>query len=329
MKLTLQALQILDAVARTGSFAGAAAELGRVPSALSYQIRAIEQVVDVLIFDRRRHRAKLTPAGAELLREGRCLLDAAASLQQRVQKIASGWEAEIRIAIDALVPLHLLQPLLVRLYAACAVQTSSRSAVPADHEIAGRPPAERVPVTTRVRLSSETLRGCWQAVAAGRADIAVGVVGEAPAGRIYRQRRLGGIAELFVLAPTHPLAACAEPINTSTVAAHRAIALADSARDLPSRTLGLDENQDRLIVPDLASKLNALIAGLGAGWLPEYLARPALAQGALVARQLEDPKPRSLHSLVWQEARPGRALRWWIDALSDAQAWAPGVFSEP
>ncbi len=326
MKLTLQALQILDAVARTGSFAGAAAELGRVPSALSYQIRAIEHELDVLIYDRRGHRAKLTPAGGELLREGRLLLDAAAGLQHRVQQVASGWETEIRIAIDTLVPFELLQPLLVKFYAACAAQgalgRSSSHGAAADHV-----QVERVGVTTRVRLSSETLRGCWEAVAAGRADLAVGAVGDAPAGRTYRQRRLGEIAELFVLAPTHPLAGHAEPIDATTVAAYRSIALADSSRDLPARTLGLDENQDRLIVPDLASKLNALIAGLGAGWLPEYMAGSALARGALVARQLEEPKPRSLHALVWKEARPGRALRWWIDALTDAQAWAPGVFT--
>jgi DNA-binding transcriptional LysR family regulator len=51
--LTLEALQLVDAIARRGSFAGAAAELGRVPSAITYAVRKLEDDLDVLLFDRR------------------------------------------------------------------------------------------------------------------------------------------------------------------------------------------------------------------------------------------------------------------------------------
>jgi len=92
MNLTLEALQILDAIDRKGSFAGAAAELDRVPSALTYSVRKLEEDLDVLLFDRSGHRAKLTTAGLELLTEGRHLLRAADELEQRVKRTASGWE---------------------------------------------------------------------------------------------------------------------------------------------------------------------------------------------------------------------------------------------
>ena len=36
------ALEVVDAVARTGSFSAAAAELHRVPSAISYTVRQLE-----------------------------------------------------------------------------------------------------------------------------------------------------------------------------------------------------------------------------------------------------------------------------------------------
>ena len=42
--------------------------------------------------------AKLTEAGRELLAEGRELLRIAADLECRVQQVARGWEAELRIA---------------------------------------------------------------------------------------------------------------------------------------------------------------------------------------------------------------------------------------
>ena len=76
MRLSLDALLVLDAIDRKGSFAAAAVELHRVPSAITYTVQKLEEDLDVLLFDRRGHRAKLTAAGRELLDEGRHLLRA-------------------------------------------------------------------------------------------------------------------------------------------------------------------------------------------------------------------------------------------------------------
>ena len=59
MKLSLDALQVLDAIDRRGSFAAAAEELHRVPSAITYSVQQVEEGLDVLLFDRGGHRAKL------------------------------------------------------------------------------------------------------------------------------------------------------------------------------------------------------------------------------------------------------------------------------
>ncbi|HNB90291.1 MAG TPA: LysR family transcriptional regulator, partial [Plasticicumulans sp.] len=71
MRLTLDALAVLDAIARRGSFAAAADELHRVPSAITYTVHKLEQDLDVQVFDRSGHRARLTPVGETLLAEGR------------------------------------------------------------------------------------------------------------------------------------------------------------------------------------------------------------------------------------------------------------------
>jgi len=91
---------MMDTIARTGSFAAAAREMGRVPSALTYSVRQLEEALDVLLFDRRSRQAELTAAGQELLLEGRRLLQEMDAVANRVRRIATGWESELTIAID-------------------------------------------------------------------------------------------------------------------------------------------------------------------------------------------------------------------------------------
>jgi DNA-binding transcriptional LysR family regulator len=61
---------MMDAIARNGSFASAARELGRVPSALTYGVRRLEGCLDVLLFDRKSGQARLTAAGQAELAAG-------------------------------------------------------------------------------------------------------------------------------------------------------------------------------------------------------------------------------------------------------------------
>ena len=91
-------LALLMAVAQCGSMAGAARQMGLVPSALTYRVRQIEDALDVLLFDRGSRRAVLTPAGAELLRSGSLWLDQIDALAQRVKRVATGWEAQLTVA---------------------------------------------------------------------------------------------------------------------------------------------------------------------------------------------------------------------------------------
>ncbi len=117
MKLTLDALQVLDAIARRGSFAATAVELNRVPSALTYNVQKLEQDLDVLPYDRRGRHAQLIAAGADLLEEGRQLLRAAGALECRVKRVATGWETELRIVVDTIIAASRLFALVETFYA--------------------------------------------------------------------------------------------------------------------------------------------------------------------------------------------------------------------
>jgi molybdate transport repressor ModE-like protein len=73
--LTPDALTMLQTIARHGSFAAAARDMGVVPSALSYRVRQMEEALDVLLFNRASRQAKLTAAGHELLSEGHAFVE--------------------------------------------------------------------------------------------------------------------------------------------------------------------------------------------------------------------------------------------------------------
>jgi DNA-binding transcriptional LysR family regulator len=297
MNLTLEAIRILDTIDRKGSFGAAAVALDRVPSALTYSVRKLEDDLDVLLFDRRGHRAKLTPAGQELLHEGRHLLRAASELEQRVKRTASGWEVELRIVLDALISFEKMIPLINE----CDLHSAG----------------------TQLRFSTEVLSGTWEKLVNGEADLAIGVAYEGPdlvrSSGGFRIKPLGEIDWVFAVAPTHPLAAIEEPLSASVVQQHRAIVAGDSGRMLPSITSGLLSGQPTLTVPTVHDKLAAQLAGLGCGHLPRRWAQPYLDSGALIEKQTTESKPDGALQYAWRTDARGKCLKWFLNKLSDPQ----------
>ena len=293
MRLTLDALTVLEAIDRKGSFAAAADELHRVPSAITYAVQKLEEDLGVLLFDRSGHRASLTDAGRELLREGRHLLQAATELESRVKRVATGYEVELRVAIDDIIPKERLYPLLQEFY----------------REACG----------TRLRLLTEVFGGAWDALVTGRADLVLGAPGEGPAGGGYSTRPLGAVQWQFMVAPTHPLAQAPEPIPPEEILRYRSIAAADSSRNLPPRTSGLLTGQDVLTVPDMHDKIAFQCAGFGVGYLPVHMVRDEVNGGRLVVKQVLEAKAGSPVFIAWRTADNGRALRWFLDRLEDKQ----------
>lgn len=291
MRISLDALLVLDSIARNGSFAAAGDELHRVPSAITYTIQKLEQDLDVKLFDRSGHRARLTEAGEALLREGRHLLRTATDLECRVRHVATGWESELRIAVDDLVPIERLFPLLKDFY--------------------------REQTGTRIRLTTEVLGGCWDAIVGGRADMVIGAPGDAPPEGLLAVEPIGSFEFIFVVSPDHPLAAAPNPLSAQEILQHRAVSAADTSRTLAPRTSGLLDGQDTLTVPTIRAKVAAQIAGLGAGYLPVLWAAPHIAAGRLVKKDIEGSKAMTNVYLAWHPRQAGKAGKWFIDRLRD------------
>ncbi|MBP6406769.1 MAG: LysR family transcriptional regulator [Proteobacteria bacterium] len=291
--LTPDALDLLQTVAHSGSFAAAARDLGLVPSAVTYRVRQIEDALDVLLFDRSSRQARLTEAGTELLREGARLLDDIDAVANRVRRVATGWEPQFTIAADSVISHATLMELAQAFFALA-------------------PP-------TQLRIRHETLSGTLEALTSGQADLALGVSLESGNAAGIHGKPLGGLSFVFAVAPHHPLAAQAEPLRDALLQKHRAVAVADSVQRGRGVTIGLLGGQDVFTVPSMAAKLDAQLRGLGCGFLPEPMARPYLETGRLVARRVERP-PRIVRvGYAWRGAgastAQGRALQWWLGQL--------------
>jgi DNA-binding transcriptional LysR family regulator len=287
LKLSIEALEVIDAIARKGSFAAAAESLFRVPSALTYTVRKLEDDLGVTLFDRSGHRATLTEAGAELLKEGRYLLEAAQVLECRVKRVATGIETDICIALSDLFSTQAIFDVLQEFYA----QNFG----------------------TRVKLTREVFGGSWDALISGRADISIGAPGDVPSGGGISTHILGNVEFVFALAPHHPLAALPEPLSQEDIVPYRAIAAADSSRNLPPRTSGILSGQDVFTVPDMQSKLAAQIAGLGVGYLPAGMAKQAAKQGLLVIKEVLDSKTFATAYMAWRshhKVSMGKSQQW-------------------
>ena len=149
---------------------------------------------------------------------------------------------------------------------------------------------------TRLRIRHETLSGTMAALTSGQADLALGVaLGQHMAADIQHMA-LGEVPFVFAVAPQHPLAQAAEPLSDALLVQHRMVAVADSVQRGSGLTVGLQGGQDVFTVPDMPSKLQAQLRGLGAGFLPQSLADPYAQRGLLVIKRTDQSRLSAVHA---------------------------------
>lgn len=294
LKLTLDAIEIIDAIERGGSFAAAADSLHKVPSTISYTVAKLEEQLGYQLFARRGPRVSLTAAGRELLHEGRWLLRSAADLESRLRRIATGYESELSLVHDSLLP-------------ASALVDAVRA-------------FEALDCGTRLRIGTEVMTGSWEALREGRADLAL-AVGDPPSGFSNQMRRLRAIEFVFCVAPNHPLAKINRPLAKEDLLAHTAIVVADSARLLPARSIGLILGQSRITVSDIEAKIALQVAGLGYGFLPRCRIETTLQRRELVAMEVAEPRASEPLWLAWNAETEGEAQKWWRQRLQTQSAF--------
>lgn len=287
--ITLDALKVLDAIERKKSFAAAADELFRVPSAISYTVNKLEEDLDLAIFDRSKRKAELTPVGQLIVEQGRLILEAANELTYMAKQSASGWELEIRIAIDGTFSLKPIYRLI-----------------------------EQFQITNpwiNIKITEEIFGGTWDALTAGRSDLILGIAGDFH-NNSFKMHSIGELAFVFAVAKDHPLCHLPSPLSANTIKQYPSIVVADSSRQLATRSAGLLDGQARITVASVAQKIDLQLLGLGVGYLPVHRIQEQLNSGELVALTLEKPEITEMDlCLAWRKDNKVKALAWFIEQI--------------
>lgn len=286
-------LEVVDAVARNGSFSAAAQELHRVPSAVSYTVRQLEEWLAVPLFERRHRDVELTPAGAWFLKEGRSVIKKMQITRQQCQQIANGWRGQLAIAVDNIVKPQRTRQLIVDFY--------------------------RHFSDVELIVYQEVFNGVWDALADGRVELAIGATQAIPVGGRFAFRDMGMLNWHCVVASTHTLARMDGPLSDDVLRNWPSLVREDTSRSLPKRTTWLLDNQKRVVVPDWASAETCISAGLCAAMVPGHQAQPWLESGEWVVLQLENPFPDAACCLTWQQSEASPALNWLLEYLGDSE----------
>lgn len=285
------ALEVVDAVARNGSFSAAAQELHRVPSAVSYTVRQLETWLAVPLFERQHREVVLTPAGEHFVREGRSVIKKMLATRRQCQQLANGWRGQLSIAVDCIVKPQRTRQLVKDFYRHF-------------------PDMELI-------ISYEVFNGVWDALADGRVDVAIGATQAIPVGGRFAFQDMGALNWRCVVSPDHPLVTHQE-LNDEVLRAWPSLVLEDTSRALPRRMTWTLDNQRRLVVPEWETGMDCLQEGLCVGMVPGHLARPLLDRGVLVELSLPQPFPDSPCCVSWSEQRASPALAWLLAYLGDA-----------
>jgi len=290
--LSLDQLRVLVTIVDTGSFSAAGRKLKRAQSAISQAIAALETLQGVALFDRAGYKPRLTEVGRVLVDHARLVLASAARFEAVAAGTRQGLEAELTLAIDPLVP---TSPLIDSLRAV----------------------GETFP-DLPVSFSTEGLGGSLRRLRDSSAALAICLLlPDVPEDiAAYPLLRIG---MLPVVSPCHPLASLGRPAKRHDLEPHVQLVLSDPV-DPCGATYGLASARLWRFV-DLGRRLDFLLAGFGWCRMPEHLVAAPLAEGRLVAIEIEDDPTPAEGLVIYAAHRRDHALgsagRWLLDTLRE------------
>ncbi|CAG0961784.1 HTH-type transcriptional regulator MetR [Methylophilaceae bacterium] len=98
--LEIRHLKSLIAIAETGKLAHAAERIHLTQSALSHQIRALEEHYEITLFQRTAHGLRFTPAGERILELARIVLRELHKTERDLARLKSDQSGELRIVLE-------------------------------------------------------------------------------------------------------------------------------------------------------------------------------------------------------------------------------------
>lgn len=289
MNVTLDQARALDALAAAGTFAAAAAALGKQHTAVLYAIGALEAQTGLALLDRSGYRTRLSPAGELVLAQCRKMLDAERALGSLCDVLRTGWEPSLGVVFDGIIP---AAPML---------------------RVVGALARERVP--TRLTVRAEFLGGVEEAFVRGGVDLMISVLTpEAPG---LRSERMPAVRALLVAHRDHPLVARGASVRDDDLCAEVLLIVRGGHPSLRLSTASLDV-QTTVHLNDFHAKKTAVLEGIGYGWMPEHMIARELRRGTIQRVRWRGGNHHTYQPHVYfrPELTRGRAAQRVIDALS-------------
>jgi DNA-binding transcriptional LysR family regulator len=292
MNVTLEQARALAAFHAAGTLQGAAKALHRTHTAVLYALKQLETQTGLDLFDRTGYRTRLTPAGDEVLRRCRALLEAERTLVDTCRELKSGWEPLLTVVFDAILPLG---PTLE------VVQALRDAGAP-----------------TRVKLTVDSLGGVEDRFVADDAQVLLSVL----------PLRLEGLTVIslpklrarLVAHRSHPLSKL-RAVSRSDLARHVLLTVRGSDPRLQLSTAQLDE-QSQVHLSDFHAKKAAILAGIGFGWLPDWLIEREVKKGELKPLTLPQGSVHAFEPRLAHRGRLGPAGRLFLERLTARRASA-------
>jgi DNA-binding transcriptional LysR family regulator len=279
-KTSLEQWAVLAAVVDQGGFAQAAQTLHRSQSAVSYAVARLQEALDLPLLAVEGRRAVLTPAGQTLLRRARDVLSELATLEKLAASLKRGWEAELRLVVDAAFPRERLLKIVAELQQLCP--------------------------NTQMQLSDAVLSGAEEAITERAADVVI--TARIPPGHLGEF--LMDVQFVAVARPDHPLFTLERTLTSADLVRHVQVVVRDSGAQHP-RDDGWLGAERRCTVSSMEASLATVQAGLAFAWLPQHLVEDSLKRHALRALPLDAGGHRNvpLHLVLVRPEIAGPAAR--------------------
>ncbi len=280
----LAALEVLLAVARTGSLNSTAAEVGVSQQAVSARIRSIEAQTGVVLVTRTPRGSTLTPSGVVVAEWAARLLELGAEMDAGLAMLRRDGLGRLRVSASLTIAEQLLPGWLVAMNA----DTTRRGHA-----------------ATEIVLTATNSENVVQHLRSGAAEL--GFVEGPAAPRGLRSRSVGTDELLIVVRPDHPWARRQRPVTARELAGTALVTREEgsgtrSALDAAVRAVlgdGAETAAPALSLSTTAAVRAAVIAGAGPAVLSELAVIDDLTAGRLKAVRTEGLRLDRTLRAVW------------------------------
>ncbi|MGF1791693.1 LysR substrate-binding domain-containing protein [Photobacterium profundum] len=293
MPLSKKSLKTIHVIAHSGSFAVAAERLNRVPSAVSYTVKKMEEELGFSLFDRTGRQVKLTPAGKYFIDQSQWMLDSYEELVRNTAMISSGVDVSFSIAINNIINREDLIPLIGKLN-------------------------KQFP-STQISVKTEVYNGCWDALYGRRADLVIGAPHSAPKmeGIVYHS--IGNIDWDFIVAQTHPLASQVSALTAEELRYYPVIVVKDTSQHISPQDTWSLTGQKIIYAPELTTAIKMIEHGIGIGYAPHHRIKGKLDQGTILKKAIIEHKQPTQLFYAWHANRESPVLNWCIEYLMSSE----------